>query len=110
MNKIRALLQLIFNFIYGVLWSGWDTARFIVRQPNTAGGLTRMDYGQLSPSAASILAALVTLTPGTTAVSIDREKHQFVLHLLDLKQSEQVFHSIHQHFIIPLTVLMGEHR
>lgn len=108
MNKALALLLLTFNFIKGALLSGWDTARVILRRPATAGGLTRIRYGELGPAAASVLGALVTLTPGTTVVEIDLEQREFVLHLLDLSRREDALATIQRDFAAPLALLMGE--
>lgn len=107
MKKLFALVLLVFNFIKSLLLSGWDTARVIVRQKPVTGGLIRMNYGNLSPVAASVLGALVTLTPGTTAVEIDLERQEFVLHLLDLSQRDSALESIQTDFITPLAILMG---
>jgi multicomponent K+:H+ antiporter subunit E/multicomponent Na+:H+ antiporter subunit E len=107
MKKPFMLALLIFNFIKGVLLSGWDTARMILRQTPAAGGLTRMTYGQLSPAAASVLGAMVTLTPGTTVVDIDLAQGEFVLHLLDLSQREATLAAIRRDFSVPLASLTG---
>lgn len=107
MHKLLTLLQLMINFTKGAFLSGLDTAGFILRQPHTSGGLTHMDYQPLTPLGASVLAAMVTLTPGTTVVHIDLEKHQFILHLLDIEQREAVLNSIQREFVMPLAVLTG---
>ncbi len=67
-----------------------------------------MDYLPLTPAGASTLAAMVTLTPGTTVVSIDLEKNEFVLHLLDLSQGEMTLDTIRRDFVALLAVLAGE--
>lgn len=106
MKKALALLLLLFNFCKGVLLSSWDTARVILRQTVPSGGLIHMDYGDLSPTAASLLGALVTLTPGTTVVKIDLEKRELVLHLLNLSHREATLATIHHDFTTPLAILM----
>jgi multisubunit Na+/H+ antiporter MnhE subunit len=107
MKKLFALLLLVFNFIKSALLSGWDTARVILRQPNIEGGLMRMSYGELSPAAASVLGAMITLTPGTTVVKIDLEQREFILHLLDLGQRETALATIQRDFTTPLALLTG---
>jgi multisubunit Na+/H+ antiporter MnhE subunit len=106
MKYINALLLLIFNFLKNALLSGWDTARLILR--NSAlihSGVTRMSYGDLGDNSASVLSALVTLTPGTTVIDIDLQQKEFVVHMLDLEQRNAVIESIQHDFIAPLQTL-----
>ncbi len=107
MKKPLMLVLLIFNFAKGALLSGLDTARLILRRNPPAGGLTRMAYGELDPTAASILGAMVTLTPGTTVMEIDLEQGEFVLHLLDPSRRETTLATIRRDFIGPLAGLTG---
>jgi len=103
------LAWLLFNFIKGALLSGWDTARVILFQSHCIhGGMTRMAYGELSPAQASLLGALITLTPGTTTVAIDLDKREFLLHLLDLTQRDATLASITHDFVEPFNRLKGD--
>lgn len=108
MNKVSALLSLLWHFGKSLLLSGWDTARIILRRPQTRSGLVRMSYGELGPATASALAALITLTPGTTCTAIDLERGELELHLLDLEQAEATQAAIAADFIRPLRCLSGE--
>ena len=108
MKNLFAVMLLTVNFIKGVLISGMDTARIILRKPgDTRSGLTRMTYPEISPALASVLGTMVTLTPGTTLIDIDTERHELVLHLLDLGQREATLQSIQRDFAGPLTMLSG---
>jgi multisubunit Na+/H+ antiporter MnhE subunit len=108
MNRLLALGRLGVNFLWEAIVSGWTTARIILRgdavlQP----GLVRMPYGDLSDTAANVLGALVTLTPGTTTVDIDLERRELLLHLLDAKQAEASLASIRRDFLLPVRTLFG---
>jgi multisubunit Na+/H+ antiporter MnhE subunit len=108
MNRPLALGRLGANFLREAIVSGWTTALIILRgdkalQP----GLVHMPYGDLSDTAANVLGALVTLTPGTTTVDIDLERRELLLHLLDAKQAEASLASIRRDFLLPVRILFG---
>jgi multisubunit Na+/H+ antiporter MnhE subunit len=106
MKYSLAVLRLALNFLKSALLSGLDTARLILRNPRFAhSGLTRMPYGDLGDTSASILGALVTLTPGTTVLEIDLQQKEFVIHLLDLDKREAVVTAIQHDFIAPMQIL-----
>ena len=108
MNPVTALALLAVNFFKNAVLSGLSTARLILIDPGVPrGGLTRMDYGDLSDTTASLLAGLLNLTPGTTVVEIDVERHEFLLHLLDLSRRDDILAGIQGDFVTPLRALGG---
>lgn len=108
MNRLCALCRLGANFLREAILSGWATALIILRGDRTLQpGLVHMPYGDLSDTAANVLGALVTLTPGTTAVDIDLERRELLLHLLDAKQAEATLASIRRDFLLPVRTLFG---
>ena len=111
MNTLLSILQLIFNLVKGVLLSGLGTARVILTPPEQVRpGLTRMPYGELEPGAASLLAALLCLTPGTTTVTIDLKRRELLLHLLDLRHRDETVAAIQRDFLTPIRRIRGEGR
>lgn len=108
MKALWALIQLFINFMKTALISGWDTARIILfKSQKTRSGLVYFHYEELSPNTAVILAALVTLTPGTTVIAINTDSKQLLLHLLDLDAKTKILRSIKQDFLHPLAVFNG---
>jgi multisubunit Na+/H+ antiporter MnhE subunit len=106
MKYSLAVLMLAINFLKSALLSGLDTARLILRDQRFAhSGLARMPYGDLGDTSASILSALVTLTPGTTVIEIDLQQKEFIIHLLDLEQQDVIITTIQHDFIAPLQIL-----
>lgn len=111
MSRPMALLQLTINLLRGAALSGWQTARIILLRPTTVRpGMVRVHYGDLSEGGATLLAALVTLTPGTTAVAIDTERRELLLHLLDLDQEAATIDEIRRDLIAPIARLTGASR
>ena len=109
MRRLAYSAILALNLLKLGLLAGWDTARVILRPPvGLHSGLTRMPYGELDPRMASLLGALISLTPGTTAVAIDLERRELLLHLLDLEQREAALAAIRRDLLGPLLVIRGD--
>lgn len=101
--------KLAVNFVKGLVLSGWDTALVIFRDPGTLdSGTTRMPYGGLDPKTASLLGALISLTPGTTMVALDIQRREFLLHLLDMGHRDASIATIQRDFVTPLRELTGK--
>ncbi|MEO5343750.1 MAG: Na+/H+ antiporter subunit E [Gammaproteobacteria bacterium SHHR-1] len=108
MNQTMALSHLLFNLIRGALRSGLQAAAIILLRPKRVQpGFVWLDYGDLEPGPASLLAALVTLTPGSTALEIDPQQRRIRLHLLDIEQAEATRAEIQREVIQPLQRLIG---
>lgn len=108
MTRPRAMLLLLANFMKELLLSGWSTARVILMpRGQVQPGFALLDYGDLEQGAASLLAMLATLTPGTTSLEIDTERHEIRLHLIDASQTEATLAAIERDFVAPLRVLSG---
>jgi multisubunit Na+/H+ antiporter MnhE subunit len=111
MSKTFAISLLIVNFVKEAVISGWTTARLILRRPaDLHPGFVRLPYEDLPDGAASLLGALITLTPGTTMVDIDPERREFLLHLLDTERTAATLAAIRRDFMQPLRVLCGSRR
>lgn len=85
MNRAHAAVVLPLRFLGAVVVSGLQTARTILHLGGAAPrpGFVRLPYAPLTPTGAALLAALVTLTPGTTVIDVDLERHELLLHMLD---------------------------
>ena len=108
MRRFLSLFLLALNFVREVVVSGWVTARLILVSPACLrSGYIRFHYGDLPDEAASLLAALVTLTPGTTVVEIDLQRREYHMHLLDLDQAEAAESGIRRRFLVHVRALWG---
>lgn len=106
MLRVRAAVVLLVRFAWQVVVAGTSTAWTILRpglRPRPA--LVRMQFGNLSPTGAAILASLITLTPGTTAIDIDLERRTLLLHLLDGGDPGRAIATIRRQFERYLEVL-----
>jgi multisubunit Na+/H+ antiporter MnhE subunit len=105
MSPARALPLLAWHFLRDLVLGGVTTARRIVSRRPVRPGLARLAYGELPEGAASVLGALICLTPGTTSVEIDTTRREILLHLLDADQAEETLAGIRQDFLEPLAAL-----
>lgn len=109
MRRLLALAALAAVFAREVITGGVMTAWFILRPgPRPEPALVPMAYEGLSPTGAALLACLITLTPGTSAVDIDVDRHRLLLHLLDGGDPEAAIAAIRQRFERRLRSLFPE--
>ncbi|NLE85929.1 MAG: hypothetical protein GX607_05975 [Myxococcales bacterium] len=108
-RRIPVVMRLGAHFLGQVVHSGLLTAWLIVRPgPRPRSGLVRIGYENLSETGAAVLGCLVTLTPGSTAVDIDPERRELLLHLLDASNACAVASNIQRRFAIPLQRVFPE--
>ena len=108
MRRATAAAILLLRFFWQVLVSGFTTARIVVRRgPPPPAGLIRMEYTPMSETGTMLLGCMVTLTPGTTVIDIDLDRHEMLLHVLDLSDAETTVASIRHEFEHHLTPLFG---
>ena len=108
MNKLWALLVLLWRFASSMLLSAWATIRIIlVSSDAPRRGFARFAYDDLNDAGVVLLAAMVTLTPGTSTVDIDPERRELLLHVLDSEDIETQLSAIRRDFLIPIRSLFG---
>jgi len=109
--KLFAILSLLLRFSRALLQSGLQTAALIVRygagQRRLDPGLIEIRFSPMHPAGVSLLAAMITLTPGTTVVGIDLDALTLRLHLLDRRDAEAAVAAIRREFEPGLLVLFG---
>jgi multisubunit Na+/H+ antiporter MnhE subunit len=112
MPRLAALLRLALRFIAHCVLSGVATARIIVGRRPTRSGLVRLRIAPMSETGAAVLAALVSLTPGSSAIDIAPERSEILLHLLDLDSADGTVAGIRRDFERDVAALFpaGERR
>ena len=112
MGKGYAALVLLLRFVQVLLMSGVGTLLIILRYwrrrnalPETA--FIRLEITPMSERGAVMMAAMITLTPGTTTIHIDMENHELLIHVLDARDLTQTVAQIRRDFEAPLAVLCG---
>ena len=108
MNRLNAIAVLAWRFVSAMLVSAWTTSRTILIQSDAPDrGYARFAYGDLNEAGVMMLAALVTLTPGTSTIDIDTERQELLLHVLDTRDIESVLEELRRDFLLPIRTVFG---
>ena len=109
MKQLSAIVVLGWRFVSAMLVSAWTTSRTILMNSHAPDrGYARFGYEDLNEAGVMLLAALVTLTPGTSTIDIDTERRELLLHVLDAHDVETLLDELRRDFLFPLQCLFGE--
>lgn len=112
-RKMGAFFLIILRFIQALLSSGIGVLMILMRYatrrklPPTA--YVRLKVTPMSDWGMSLLAAMITLTPGTTAIDIDQEHSELLLHVLDARDPMETVRYIRECFVPPLLVFFAQY-
>jgi multisubunit Na+/H+ antiporter MnhE subunit len=108
MNRLYLILVLAWRFVSAMLVSAWATSRTILMDSDAPHrGYARLAYEDLNTPGVMLLAALVTMTPGTSTIEIDSERRELLLHVLDSRDIETVLDTLRRDFLLPIRSLFG---
>lgn len=111
MSGVRAGARLLWRFALACLLSGLRTTWIILRPPSgLTPGLVDYRFAPMGENAATVLACLICLTPGTSVVDVDARAGRMRLHMLDTREKDAALAEIRLQFEHPLRVLYGEER
>ena len=111
MKRIGAGLLILWRLVAAIARSGWQISWRILRDPRgVAPGFVDYSFQPMAPAATTVLACLISLTPGTTAVDVDAAAGRMRLHLLDAGDgaAEAVLHEIRSQFESAVRVLFAQ--
>lgn len=113
MERVLAGGLLALRFLAAVVVSGFQTVVVIVRTGIARRGpppaaLIRMRFAPMSPRGATLLACMVSLTPGTTTIDVDMDRHELLLHVLDASDAAATVRSIRRGFEPGLVTIFGK--
>lgn len=113
MKKVFSALRLFCRFLMALTTSAIATVDIIVRGSSSISNLPtahiiEMPFTPMSAMGASLMGCMITLTPGTTTIDIDMQRHQFLIHVLDATDPEAVMQDIRNSFEPDLLVLFGK--
>lgn len=98
-SKIRQIIGLLFQFIFELLVSAFRVA-FLVLKPNMKlkPGIFVYDLKLKSDAEITLLANMITLTPGTLTVDVSEDKTKLYIHALDCSNPLETIQSIRDGF------------
>ncbi len=99
----RTAVLLFLRVLWDIVVANWQVARLVL------GPLDRLtpDFLEVpldieDPFAATVLASIVSLTPGTVSIDIDRERRLLYLHALNIGDKAAVIDTIKTRYEAPL--------
>lgn len=99
MKRVAAGLLLLWRLFAAVARSGWQISWRILRPARgVTPGFADYHFAPMGPAATTVLACLICLTPGTTAVDVDVAAGRIRLHLLDANAAEAALQEIRSLF------------
>lgn len=113
LHKALVAVMLLLRFLRAIVVSGWDTVRVILRASG-AGAVAppaafyRVPFAPMRAQGAALLGCMVSLTPGTTTLDIDMERHELLLHVLDGSDPQALLDGIRRDFEPGLCLLFGD--
>jgi len=115
MRRAIAAVGLGLRFLRAVLVSGLQTVAVILKASRPGGqaptaALLRVGFAPMSEQGAALLGCMVSLTPGTTTIDIDMDKHELLLHVLDATDTDALVAGIRREFEPGLVALFGARR
>lgn len=109
MKRVAVLLVLLGRILAAVVHSGWQTAwRILFAPQGLAPGFAEYRFAPMGPGATTMLACLICLTPGTTAVEVDPAGGRMRLHLLDTAGRDAALADIRERFEMPVRILFNQ--
>ncbi|KFI07175.1 Na+/H+ antiporter subunit E [Massilia sp. BSC265] len=109
MKRFAAAVLLLWRLIVGVVHAGLHISWRTLHRPRAfAPGFAEYRFAPMGSGATTVLACLISLTPGTTAVDVDAAGGCIRLHLLDGDAGDNALREIRAHFEDPLRVLFNK--
>lgn len=113
MKRVAAGGLIVWRLFASIARSGWQISWHILRPSRRfMPGFVEYRFQPMGPGATTVLACLICLTPGTTAVDVDAAAGRMRLHLLDAGEGagEAALREIRVLFEDAVRVLFAEER
>ncbi|MCC6071943.1 Na+/H+ antiporter subunit E [Massilia sp. GCM10020059] len=95
MKRFVAGVVILWRVFVAIGRSGWQISWRILRPSRSfAPGFVEYRFQPMGPAATTVLACLICITPGTTAVDVDAANGSMRLHLLDAGHGDAVLEEI----------------
>jgi multicomponent Na+:H+ antiporter subunit E len=104
--KLGVLIKLIYNFTYELILSNIQVAKVVI-QPrlNVQPALIRLPIELENDLSITMLANMITMTPGTITMDVAEDRKSLVVHCLNVTDIEGTKQTIRDKFELPLREL-----
>ena len=101
-------LRLFGIFMHDVLIANWIVARLVVGPiERLRPSFVEVPLDMQDSFVATILGSIVSLTPGTVSVDVDRERWVLLVHALDVDDPDELIRTIKRRYEAPLKETFG---
>lgn len=104
----RAALRLLFVVLWDIVLANLTVARIVLwpwSAPQPAWVTVPLDARH--PTAITLLASIITMTPGTVSALVDESRHRILVHVLDCADPAAVVADIKARYEAPLKEIFG---
>lgn len=105
--SIRPLLRLTGIVLADVVRSNLAVARIVLFPKQRASGFVRLPLELTNVHGLTMLSCIITATPGTVWVELDRENNDLLVHVLDLVDEDDWIRLIKHRYEAPLLEIFG---
>ncbi|WP_070120746.1 Na+/H+ antiporter subunit E [Bacillus marinisedimentorum] len=99
MERVVAAIKLVLLFIKELLYANWDIVKIVYRPKlDVEPGIFALPTTLKSNWEITLLANLITLTPGTLSVFVSNDNSKLYIHAMDLPDVEEGINSIKNTF------------
>jgi len=96
-------LKFAVRIVWDMLLANWAVARRVVGPvAKLHPAFVEVPLDLRDPFAATVLGSIVSLTPGTVSIDVDRERWVLQLHALDAPDPDALVRQIKQHYEQPI--------
>lgn len=107
-HRLDLALRLIFIVLWDIVVSNLTVARLVLSplaRPQPA--WVRVPLALRQPGAITLLATIITMTPGTVSCVVDEQAHEILVHALDCDAPEVMAAQIKTRYEQPLLEIFG---
>lgn len=114
LGKFIAAMILTIKFFYLMSRAGIATIFLILQQKwgkandQLQDGYIAMEFPTLNDNGLVLMASLISLTPGTTTISVESSTQRMVLHILDTRTIDTTIKEIREQFEPYVTILFAK--
>ncbi|KYG33405.1 Na+/H+ antiporter subunit E [Alkalihalobacillus trypoxylicola] len=99
MRTVWAITKLLFLFIYELIKANFDVIRIVLKPKlNNKPGIVAVPIKLKKDWEITLLAALISLTPGTLSMDFSQDGKFIYVHSLDVPNKEKMIQDIHNTF------------
>lgn len=108
LHKPVLALRFVFIVLWDIVVSNFIVARIVLSPSSTPRpAWVRVPLELQQPGAITLLATIITTTPGTVSCIVDDERHEILVHALDCADPQALAEQIKQRYEQPLMEIFG---